>query len=114
MVESSQYVGPWRERIALAAHNHKTGSTLPLPFHDRPLWLVLKFVMPRPASTPKTRATPPAIKRPDLDKLVRAVFDGLTNIIFTDDACITHLEAHKRIAEPNETPGVHISIESLP
>ena len=74
--------------------------------------LTLKFVMPRPASTPKTRATPAAIKRPDFDKLIRAVCDALTEIIYTDDAAITHIDAYKRLAEPNETPGVHITVES--
>jgi crossover junction endodeoxyribonuclease RusA len=116
MIESSKNVGPWRERIALAAHNYATiiNKDIPLPFHDQPLEVVLKFVMPRPAATPKTRRTPPAVKRPDLDKLCRCVLDALTGIIYADDAAVTHIDVHKRLAEPNETPGVHISVENLP
>jgi Holliday junction resolvase RusA-like endonuclease len=48
-----------------------------------------------------------------LDKLIRAAGDALTGIVYTDDAAITHITAHKRLAEPTETPGVHISIGTL-
>ena len=117
MVESSKYVGPWRERIAIAAHNFAVqfGTTHPavLPFTGQALSMELKFVMRRPASTPKTR-TPPAVKRPDCDKLVRAVFDACTGILFSDDAAIIELHAFKRLAEIGESPGVHISVTSLP
>ena len=81
MIESSAAVGPWRERIAIAAHafiSQHVSINTPLPFTGQPLALTLKFVMPRPVSTPKRRATPAAIKRPDIDKLIRAVCDALT------------------------------------
>ena len=117
LVESSKNVGPWRERIAIAAHNFATQFAVNhpavLPFHDQGLAVGLQFVMPRPAATPKTR-TPSAVKRPDLDKLSRAVFDALTGIILADDAAIIELHAFKRLAEIGESPGVHISVTSLP
>lgn len=46
LIESSKNVGPWRERIALAAHSFAIKSDIPLPFSDVPLEVVLKFVMP--------------------------------------------------------------------
>jgi Holliday junction resolvase RusA-like endonuclease len=106
MVESSKAVGPWRERIALAAH--QSGAAM-MP---GAVAVDLRFVMPRPASTPK-RSTPPAIKRPDVDKLARAVLDALTGILFADDSRVVDLRARKRLAEIGETTGVHIEITNL-
>jgi crossover junction endodeoxyribonuclease RusA len=106
MIESSVAVGPWRERVALAVHQEGC------PLLDGPVSLDLTFVMPRPKSTPKTR-TPPAIKRPDLDKLERAILDALTGIAFRDDAQVVELSANKRLADPGCGPGVWISIYDL-
>lgn len=104
LIESSKDVGPWRERIALAAHLHADGPT------GGPVTVWLGFVMPRPKSAPK-RSTPPAIRRPDADKLARACLDALTGIAFADDSQVIGLHVTKRIAHPEETPGVHIHVE---
>lgn len=103
LIESSKEVGPWRERVALAAHSHAK-TVLAGPVGVR-----LDFVMPRPKSAPKL-STPPAIKRPDIDKTTRAVLDALTGICFADDSQVVDLRATKRLALPEETPGVHITI----
>jgi crossover junction endodeoxyribonuclease RusA len=105
LVESSAAVGPWRERIAIVAHNAMAGRPI---FVRTPVAVDLVFTMPRPKSTP--RNTPPAIKRPDLDKLARAVLDSLTQIVFLDDALVVNLNCHKRIALIEETPGVRVTI----
>ena len=60
LIESSKAVGPWRERVALAAHSNAERLLA------GPVVLTLEFVMPRPKSAPK-RSTPPAIRRPDID-----------------------------------------------
>lgn len=103
LIESSKDVGPWRERIALAAHSHAERLLA------GPVGVRLDFVMPRPKSAPK-RTTPPAIRRPDTDKLARACLDALTGICFHDDSQVTNLHATKRLAQPDETPGVHITV----
>lgn len=105
LVESSKAVGPWRERVALAAHNAMNGQAL-LP---GPITLTLAFVLPRPKSAPK-RSTPPAIKRPDIDKLARSCFDALSGVIYRDDAQVNDCHATKRLAEIGETPGVTITL----
>jgi crossover junction endodeoxyribonuclease RusA len=107
MVESSRELGPWRERVALAAHNAllAAGAT---PFAGA-VTIGLEFVLPRPKSTPKRR-TPPAIKRPDLDKTTRSVFDALTGVVWLDDAQVVDLHASKRLAGIGETPGVTVTI----
>lgn len=113
LVESSKEVGPWRERIALAAHNAMLETGLGHLIDKCALVVDLGFVMPRPASTPK-RFTPPAIKRPDTDKLARAVLDALTHTVFTDDSAVIDLRARKRLAELDETPGVRVEVSVVP
>lgn len=109
LIEQSKYVKPWREQIV--------GAFLQQPFAVRKLWPILgevhvqlSFVMPRPVSTPK-RSTPPAIKKPDLDKLARAAFDAITmSGAWADDSQATRLSASKRIAEVGEQAGLRIDI----
>jgi crossover junction endodeoxyribonuclease RusA len=107
LTESSKTVGPWRERVALTAHNEMGGR----PLMGGAVSVLLDFVLPRPTSTPKTRATPPAVKKPDLDKLARAVLDAITDVVIADDSQVTNLHATKRLAEIGETAGVHIRVE---
>jgi crossover junction endodeoxyribonuclease RusA len=107
MVEAAADLAPWRERIALAAHS--TRNQTERRIHPGAVTLRLTFVLPRPKSTPKH--TPPAIKRPDIDKITRAVCDAITGILIADDAQIVDLHATKRIAETGETPGVWIRME---
>jgi hypothetical protein len=59
-----------------------------------PLAVSVAFTLPKPKSAPKTRRTYPC-KRPDLDKLVRAVLDAMTGIVFADDAQVVRLSARK-------------------
>lgn len=102
MVESSKAVKPWRVDVAWAA---REAFLSPM---DGPVRLELGFVMPRPKSAPK-KSTPAAIKRPDLDKLVRAVMDAITGVVVVDDSQIVHLVATKRIAEIGEQSGVELT-----
>ncbi|WP_280201288.1 RusA family crossover junction endodeoxyribonuclease [Nocardia cyriacigeorgica] len=106
LVESSQAVGPWRERVALAVHQQ---GWQPL---DGPVAVDLTFVMPRPKSTPK-RWTPAAVKRPDIDKLARAILDAITGQAFADDSQVVELNLTKRLADPGCQPGVWITVADL-
>lgn len=102
MVESSKAVKPWRVDVAWAVRAH-----FPTPL-DGAVRLELEFVMPRPKSAPK-RSTPPAIKRPDVDKLARAVLDAITGVVVADDSQVVELVASKRIAEIGEASGVFLT-----
>lgn len=106
-VESSTAVAPWRADIrehVLARRDHDT------PPLNGPVCVHLEFVLPRPTSTPKRR-TPPAIKRPDLDKLTRAVLDALGAAgVWRDDSQVTHLYVTKRLARFDEITGCAIAI----
>jgi crossover junction endodeoxyribonuclease RusA len=102
LVESSKAVGPWRTMVAWTVSQVWLGAPL-----AGPVSLELEFVMPRPTGTPKRR-TPPAIKKPDADKLIRAVLDALTKVVWADDSVITDIRARKRLAELDEQPGCRI------
>jgi crossover junction endodeoxyribonuclease RusA len=109
LVESSKDVKPWRESIrwALLAMPAPARASWPL---QGPIWVQLEFVLPRPKSTPK-RTTPPAVKRPDLDKLQRAVLDAVGSAgVWGDDAQVVEIHARKRLAEIGEVPGCQVRI----
>lgn len=108
-VESSAAVAPWRTDIRAAAAKARSDQLA----ETGPMLVTLMFVMPRPTSTPKRR-TPAAVKRPDLDKLIRAVLDavGSAGCVWTDDSQVVDLHATKRIAELGETPGCRITIHT--
>ena len=107
MVESSKKVKPWRSDIRSGLLD---GEGNPRAYFDDAVHVHLEFVMPRPVSTPK-RSTPHAVKKPDLDKLVRAVFDAIGSAgVWRDDSQVVGALATKRLAELGETAGCHVTI----
>ncbi len=87
MIESSRAVGPWREAVRGEAQRMFARGPL-----DGPVRVAVSFYFIAPKST---RRTAPYV-RPDLDKLVRAVLDGLTMAgAFSDDAQVTEIIARK-------------------
>jgi crossover junction endodeoxyribonuclease RusA len=106
LVESSKALGPWRDRVAMFA----TASNPSLL--TGPVRVDADFVMTRPVSTPKRR-TPAAVKRPDLDKLLRGVLDALTGVTWADDSQVVEVFATKRLAAIGETPGLRLVVMDL-
>lgn len=105
MVESSKKLKPWRDRVTTVAKTQVLDEPL-----DGHLRLIVNFYLPAPA---KTRFGSRPAGTPDLDKLVRAVGDALTQSkLIKDDARIVSLIAHKHWAV--DTPGAEITIERLP
>lgn len=110
LVEASKALKPWRDLVAGFARDYNRN---PAPLTG-PVLVRLSFVLSRPKATPKTRPTPPAVKKPDVDKLIRAVFDALTQAgVWKDDAQAVQVVATKRIAEPDEGPGLYVRVTPL-
>ena len=103
LVESSKKVKPWREAVGAKARE-TVGELL-----DGPLELSVTFIMPRPKAL-GDKPAPPMVQRPDADKLLRSTCDGLTGTAYVDDSQVVTIHAHKRRAEPGETPGAHITL----
>src|SRR4029077_10610387 len=71
--------------------------------------LTVAFYLPRPKSL--ARSVHSHIKKPDLDKCVRAIQDALAKIVYRDDAQIVELLAAKLYAEVAEVPHVDVRVE---
>lgn len=112
MIEASAGVGPWRDRVAgetqRLAHPQFTGPTR----------VTLRFLLIRPAAHLGARGVVkasaprwPGGKRYDLDKLVRAVLDGLTDGgLLSDDGNVAWLRARKEYAKPGHPAGAQIEV----
>ncbi len=84
---NSKTLKPWRDIVNQAALG--AGPKL-----AGPVAMVVVFTMPRPQSAPKKAIAP--VKRPDLDKLVRAVWDSVTAAgLWGDDAQVVELHTQK-------------------
>ena len=122
MVEMSKAVGPWRE--AVRAEAQRTGSAeFWNPSDPGPLSVTVVFILKRPASHFRTgrwserlRESAPRFPagRPDVDKLARAVLDGLVaGGVMADDAQVVSLNACKVYASDGHAPGAIIEVEAM-
>lgn len=98
----------WRKAIALACQEY-AGQNIILG----PVRLEVAFYMPRP-QTVKISKRPLPIVPPDLDKLLRAVGDGIgqSEVIWGDDSQIVEIYGAKYYAD-NREPGAIIRIIAL-
>ena len=114
VVEASKGVAPWRE--AVRAETQRSGH----PVFTGPVTVTLEFFFQRPASHYRTGRNAHLLKpdapyapcgagRNDIDKLSRAVLDGLTaGGAWLDDAQAVTLSASKRYG----TPGCDITVRA--
>lgn len=104
VTEDSKRSAPWRDSVAAAGVAAMGG----LPALDGPLQVTIRFRMPRPRSVKRLY---PSVK-PDIDKLARAVLDGLTAAgVIVDDSRVISLTAEKVYAE---VPGASIRVTEVP
>lgn len=100
VVEDSKKSAPWRDSVAAAAADAMNGA-LPI---DVPVTVTVTFFFARPKSVKR----PLPSVAPDVDKLARAVLDGLTaGGVFTDDSRVVDLHAKKRY---RDVPGAEITV----
>jgi Holliday junction resolvase RusA-like endonuclease len=96
----------WRNAITQTAL-----ATLPADWEpiDEPCELIVNFYLPKPASVKRSLPT----VSPDLDKLIRAVGDSLTDSgVVVDDSRIVRISARKLYAIGIE-PGATIEVRTL-
>jgi Holliday junction resolvase RusA-like endonuclease len=103
---------PWMSSVSMFAHEAYFG-----PLLSGPITLWITFRLPRPKSDfgsgrnsdkLKPSAASYHIKKPDLDKLNRAVSDALKGIIWKDDSQVCALHSTK---EYGSNPGAQITIQ---
>lgn len=104
IVEDSKKSAPWRDSVA-AAGIEAMASALPLA---GPVEVLVKFLMPRPRTVKREL---PSVA-PDVDKLARAVLDGLTaGGVIVDDSRVVDLHAVKRYTDT--APGAEITVREV-
>ncbi len=115
---TSSPLGAWRSAIATDARDEMGNR----PLLDGALRVAVTFVFPRPKShfLPITKSRPtPVLRddaphfhtgRPDCDKLLRALMDALTNVVWHDDAQVADVRARKVY---DATPGAAITVECV-
>lgn len=99
--DSAKRSAPWKREVAQAAGAVVNGGGL----IDAPLALNVVFYVPRPKGHFGARGLRPSAPvypttRPDVTKLLRAVEDACTGVVWRDDSQIVIQSAEKRYGEP--------------
>lgn len=103
ITSSAKGLATWRRLVADVAQRFAPEE----PWRG-PVGVELHFGLPKPKSAPKRRRVWPD-KRPDLDKLTRAVLDALTYVVFADDSQVVKIDASKDYG----APGVVIDVRRI-
>jgi len=103
---SAKGLAAWRRVVADVAQRFAP----PEPWAG-PVGVTLQFGLPKPKSAPKRKRVWPD-KRPDLDKLTRAVLDALTYVVFADDSQVVEIHAGKDYSPPGVVVEVRRILES--
>lgn len=125
MVDSSKYVKKWRKTVAIEAEQAMNGEEFSIAPIGKgiPLRFGCYFIMPRPkghygtgrnAGKLKPSAPVNHVIKPDTTKLLRAVEDALTGIMWHDDCQVCNQSAVKRYpTEGHPEPGVYVTVSTL-
>lgn len=112
VADNAEKLEPWALSVSGAARAQGFARI------DRaPVAVGLTFCLPRPLGHYGVRGLRPSARRypwvkPDLDKLVRAVGDALTGVVYLDDAQVVRLTASKVYADGRDV-GVEVVVEEL-
>lgn len=126
VVDKDVRLPQWRAKITSAAIEQKT-KMLGLPGPWYPLTggvgISVDFVLERPKhhfgsgkNADKVKPGSPAhpATMPDIDKLLRAIFDALTDAqVWKDDGQVVWVQAMKTYANTGQTPGVAITVGEM-
>lgn len=105
MLPSSEYVQKWQAGITWIAQSEwgEVEQGPPAAFG-----VCAKFFLEPPGRVAKSWPYP--TKVPDIDKLLRAVLDSLTHVVYVDDAQVIEVMASKRFASTPDRMGAEITI----
>jgi Holliday junction resolvase RusA-like endonuclease len=113
--EASKALPEWRQAV-----RREAGDAMEGPEVDEPVLLDVRFYMPRPRghfgtgrNAGRLKGSAPLLPTttPDLDKLIRAVCDAMTGIVWRSDSDVTTIRAAKRYADDRRI-GVDVRVET--
>ncbi len=79
------------------------------PIDEGPVRVKLLFLLPRPKTVARTYPT--SKYDGDIDKLVRAILDSMTGVVYRDDSQVVSAPADKRYAEAEAGVWVHVDTD---
>jgi len=87
---------PFRSEVTRCAMSFCAENDIALPYAGKhePVDVAMTFFLRRPESLPKKHRYP--ARKPDVDKLARAVLDSLTGVAFHDDGQVVQIVASKQ------------------
>ena len=106
---SGQKLKDWREIIYWSAYEACKEQDFALI--EGPCAVTAAFTLPRPFSRPLKYKHPD--KKPDLDKITRALLDGMTGVVYRDDAQVCSTNIVKKYPFGDERPGVSVIVTTL-
>ena len=115
VVDANPKVKPWREVVAYEARV-AMGNRLPI---TGPVKLAVAVILPRPKThfdrwgTIKPLAPWYHTKRPDATKMLRAIEDAMTRIVWHDDAQVAIQEVMKFYCAIGQEPCVSVRVSEL-
>lgn len=90
---------PWRQEVTAAALAAMNSNGVALVESGRPVHIEARFIFQKPKSARKHAFE--KTTKPDMDKLLRALFDALTGSVFDDDAQVTKSTIEKLYGMPS-------------
>lgn len=109
-IEASKYLPAWRKAVTQAAL--VAMEDVRWERWDGPVELEVTFFLERP-TTIKKAARPYPIKMPDLDKMLRAIGDSLSDAgVWQDDAQVVKVVASK-LYDDDHKPGAVIQVTPI-
>lgn len=106
LTSSNRNLGQWAALVRHEAQKFAAGV-----FFQGAVRVQLDFLLPRPPSLPKKVTD--HLKKPDLDKLTRAILDALKGPVYRDDSQVVAMVVSKRYQAADAAPCVLVRAYEL-
>ena len=113
--QNQSALNAWRNRVATEAQNMLNGREWTSDATSS-YSVEVVLVLPRPPSVARHKRIRPIVK-PDIDKLLRAINDALTGILWPDDCQVTSAYGRKEYVDEHDiarAPGAYIYVQRRP
>lgn len=99
--------------VALATRQKLPPELTQVPLFNGPVSVAVSAYLAKSNNRRKAETIP--TRKPDVNNIVAAVLDGITQVgsVWTDDRHVAELHARKLWAGPDQEPGVRVRIRSL-
>lgn len=109
LTSTSRNLKSWEQNIHSTAVAAARLANWSVPDRAIPIGVSVSVALPRPKSLTKNQID--HVKKPDLDKLIRAVLDALTGIGYEDDSQVMLIDATKRYVVSGEMAGIVVCVQ---